>query len=410
MSSMLSRQIMMRYLRGKRGANAVPLLSRISMIAIAVSACAMVILFSVFNGLGLVIKDRYKAFYPDIRMVAAKGKFFSLEEQQMQRLKNVTGISQLSTTIEDNVLMNNEGQDNQVISIKGVDNAFFEVNDFRPYIVAGEKSLNMQGEPGAIVGGLIMEQMGMEVGQGMNTITVHYPNVKNTNPSLNPTSAFTSLYLKPAGEFKVMDEFDQRYIIAPLPLVQQLIQTEGKYSTIEIKLKEGANPDKVKAEIQKITGNTYKVETRYEQNRTLYMVINTEKWAMYAILVLVLVIASFNMIGALSLLVIEKQKDIAILKAMGAAQPTIRNIFIGEGLLWSLAGGLSGIVVGLLLCLGQQQFEWIKMSGFIIDAYPVDIVFTDVLLVIATIVVVGILAAWYPSQKALKTEMSGLKS
>lgn len=410
MSRILSWQIMVRYLVGKRAANAVPLLSRISMVAIAVSACAMMILFSVFNGLGSLIKDRYKAFYADVRVVPERGKFFSLTDEQLQKIKSVQGVEILTTSIEDNVLINNEGQDNQVVTIKGVNKDFFKVNSIEPFVTDGKASANASGEPEAIVGGLIMDRMGMAVGEGMNTITLHYPNVHNTNPSLDPTSAFTTLKLKPAGTFEVMDEFDSKYILAPLVLVQELLQAGTNYSAVEIKLKDGADADDIKSEIQKITGSAYRVETRYEQNRTMYMIISAEKWAMYAILLLVLLIASFNMVGALSLLVIEKQKDIAILKAMGAQQPSIKSIFIGEGILWTGTGGIIGIIVGLLLCFGQQQFGWIKMYGFIVDAYPVDIVFTDVILIIITIMAVGVLAAWYPARRAVKTEMAGLKS
>jgi lipoprotein-releasing system permease protein len=410
MSGNLTWQIMIRYLRGKRTANAVPLLSRISMTAIAVAACAMIILLSVFNGLGLLIKDLYTAFYPDVRIVAKKGKFFALDEQQLQQIKRVNGIGLLTATIEDNVLMNNEGRDNQVITVKGIDKDFFTVNELKPYIVKGTPALYAQGQPGAIVGSVIMAQMGMVLDQGMNSITLYYPNAENTNPGLDAGSAFNSLLLRPTGMFAVMGEYDSKYILAPFPLVQELLQAGNEYSAIEIKLTAGANPDEVKKQVQQITGAGYSVETRYEQNRTVYTIINTEKWAMYAILVLVLIIASFNMIGALSLLVLEKQKDIAILKAMGADKRTIRNIFIGEGILWALTGGIIGIIPGLLICWGQSRFQWIKMSGFIIDAYPVHIIFTDVLLIMSTTILVGLLAALYPASRAVKVETGGLRS
>lgn len=402
-------QIILRYFRGKGTANAVPLLSRISMVAIAVASCAMIILLSVFNGLGGLIKDLYKAFYPDVRIVAERGKFFSLSAEQMKNIKQIKGIYLIAPTIEDNVLMNNEGQDNRVITVKGVNKDFFAVNDLNPYI-KGRKTLSTGGEPVAIVGELIMNQMGMAINQGINSITLHYPNVNNTNPAADPASAFSSLHLKPEGTFKVMDEFDDKYIIAPLQLAQDLLQAPGQYSALEIKLAAGRDADEIKEQIKKITGSAYRVETRYEQNRTLYMVMRTEKWAMYAILVLVLIIASFNMIGALSLLVIEKGKDVAILKAMGAENNAIKSIFLGEGILWTFVGGIAGLVPGLLLCLGQTHFGWIKMEGFIVDAYPVRIILTDILLIICTIILVGFIASWYPSRKAIKTEMPGLKS
>jgi lipoprotein-releasing system permease protein len=403
-------QIMWRYLRGKRKANAVPLLSRISMIAIGVASCAMIVLLSVFNGLGGVIKDTYNAFYPDVRIVPQKGKFFSLSEQQLQNIKQTKGIQLITPTIEDNVLMNNEGNDNQVITIKGVADDFFKVNDLAPYITEGSKTLSGAGEPQAIMGNAIMEQMGMKLDQGSNIITLYYPNVSNTNPAANPMSAFNSMVLIPSGVFKGMDEFDGKYIIASLPLAQELLQAEGKYSAIEINIQEGADAEEIKEVLQKITGAAYRVETRYEQNRTVYSIILLEKWAMYAILVLVLIIASFNMIGALSLLALEKEKDIAILKAMGADNSTIKSIFIGEGILWSMIGGMTGLIFGLIICLLQMQFGFVKMSGMVIDAYPVAFEFTDFILVVFTIFLAGLLASWRPSQKATRQGMPGLKT
>jgi lipoprotein-releasing system permease protein len=163
--------------------------------------------------------------------------------------------------------------------------------------------------------------------------------------------------------------------------------------------------------LQKITGVAYKVETRYEQNKTLYMVMRVEKWIVGGILLLVLIIASFNMVGALSMLVLAKQKDVAILKAMGAGRNTIRGIFLAEGVLWALTGGLIGLLLGTILCVCQQQFHWVKIGGaFVVDAYPVHFQFLDFMVVIATIILVGLLAAWYPAMKASRTEIIDLKS
>ena len=167
----------------------------------------------------------------------------------------------------------------------------------------------------------------------------------------------------------------------------------------------------LKKTLQQILGDSYIVATRFEQNKTLYMVMKTEKWAVYAILLLVLIIASFNMVGALTLLVLEKKKDIAILKAMGATQSSIRKIFITEGILWAIIGGVIGLILGLGLCYGQQYFQWIKLQGaFIIEAYPVAMHFTDIVLIFTTIVIIGLLAALYPAMRATKVEDPSLKA
>lgn len=410
MNRTLSWQLAKRYFRGKRAANAVPVLSRISMVAIAVGSGALIILFSVFNGFEFLVKDLYKAFYPEIKISAAKGKFFSLPEDKWKAVKQVDGVQQMAGTIEDNVLANSE--DEQIVAtLKGIDNNYFKVSDVKQYIIEGRDSVSNYPSATAILGMRLANQMGADVNNAFSYVMLYYPNTSMSNPSLDPASAFQSLKLKPDGQFRIQDDFDSKYILAPLSLVQTLFREEGKLSSVELKLKHGFAADDVKEKIASLLGPAYRVETRYEQNKTLYMVMRTEKWAVYAILSLVLLIASFNMIGALSLLVLEKRKDIAILKIMGAEPATIRRIFILEGLLWSLTGGGIGMVLGFLICLGQQYFHWVKLQGsFIIEAYPVKMQWQDFALVIFTIMLVGLLAAWGPAFRATKTEDPSLKS
>lgn len=399
-----------RYLKGKRSANAAPLLSRISMAAIAVGSGAMIILFSVFNGFEYLVKDLYKSFYPEIKITAARGKFFSIPPATFNAVQHTAGVRGVSSVIEDNVLANSD-EEQIVATLKGVDSNYFKVNDIKQYIIAGSDSISAYPTATAIFGARLANQVGAEVNNVFSTVTFYYPNTRLTSPTLDPSSAFQSVSLKPDGEFRIQDDFDSKYVLAADALAQDLFQEQGKYSSIEIALDNGASPNDVKKQLQRIVGNGYKVETRYEQNKTLYMVMSTEKWAVYAILLLVLIIASFNMVGALSMLVLEKQKDMAILKAMGAPASSIRSIFLFEGVLWALTGGGMGIVLGTLICLGQQQFKWVKLGGgFIIDAYPVRMQWPDFVLVLITIVVVGLLAAVYPAIKSTRTESVGLRT
>lgn len=403
-------QLAWRYLRGKRAGNVVPVLSRISMVAIAVGSCAMIVLFSVFNGFEDLIKDLYKAFYPEIKVSPVQGKFFSASDQQLQALRGITGIKAVTTVLEDNVLLNNDAEQ-MVATLKGIDENYFKVNTIKPYIYDGADTVSINPEPTALMGLYIADQMGVSVNSPFVKLTVYYPNTTVSNLSLNPTEAFQSLVLRPAGVFRVQDEFDRKYILAPLPLVQQLFLQQGKYSSVEVSLLPGADPEDVQTQVSKLFGKDYHVESRYEQNRTMYLVMQTEKWAVYAILLLVLLIASVNMVGALTLLVLEKNKDLAILKAMGSQPRAIRSIFITEGVLWSLIGGMIGLLVGVGLCLGQQHYQWIKLQGtFIIDAYPVALHLPDVLVVLATVLMVGLLAALYPAIRATRVEDPTLKS
>ncbi len=403
-------QLAFRYLRGKRSANAVPILSRISMLAIAVSSGAMIVIFSVFNGLESLAKDMYKAFYPDLRISAAKGKFFETDSAHLNAVKHLTGVKNVALVIEDNVLANDiDNTQMKVLTLKGIDNNYFDVNDTRQYITQGADSVSAIHHT-AIAGFRVINGLGLDIHFIDSKIVLYYLNPTVTNPEADPTSAYQELLLHPDGVFKVQDDFDDKYVLAPLPLVQGLFHEEGKYSSVEISTEPGST-ENVKEKLQQLFGNTYKVETRYEQNSTLYSVMAGEKWGVYFILVLVLLIASFNMVGALSMLVIEKQKDIAILKAMGANPQDIRAIFLLEGVLWALIGGVSGIILGYGICAMQQKFSIVKLQGdFAVSAYPVEMHAADLLLVMATIFVVGVMASWYPASRATKTIDPSLKS
>lgn len=412
MSLTLIKQLSWRYLRGKRAGNAVPVLSRISMFAIAVGTAAMLILFSVFNGFEGIVKEMYKAFYPDVRITAAKGKFFSLDDATLTKIKTTDGVRLVSHVLEDQVLLRSE-TDQRVATLKGVDKTYFEVNKVAPYVLEGECDVSVVPEQTAVAGSRLMTELGLDVYNVFSSMIAYYPNAKASAGafSFSPQAAFSSLKLRPEGVFTIQDEFDGKYVLADISLVEQLLNEKGKNSSIELSLQPDASADDVQQYLQASLGSDYKVETRYQQNRTLYLVMKAEKWAVYGILVLVLLIAAFNMVGALSLLVLEKQKDISIMKAMGANRLHVSSIFVSEGVLWSLIGGGVGLLIGGLICLGQQQFGWIKLGGsFIIDAYPVALQWQDFLLIIVTIIIIGILAAWFPAVRAARVQMVNLRA
>lgn len=422
MANNMAWQIALRYLRGKRSANVVPILSRISMGAIAVGSCAMIILLSVFNGFDFLVRDLYKAFYPDIKITAARGKFFTPTNRVYTAIKDAGEVVEYSNVMEDNVLLRSD-EDQCVATIKGVDNHFFSVNDIRPYIKDGSDSIVTFVQPqqltvadtdislpkaNTIMGSELMSQLGLDPENPFSMVMVYY---LSGTEATNTISSYRALKLRADGAFRIQDDFDSKYMLTALPAVQELFDAEGRLSSIELKLQNGADAEQVKKVLADRLGTAFNIETRYEQNKTLYMVMSTEKWAMFAILVLVLLIASLNMIGALSLLVMEKQKDMAILKAMGAEPELVRNIFIAEGVLWSLMGGAIGLISGTLMCLGQQYFHFIELPGaFIIDAFPVHIKLADYPAIIATVICVGILAAWFPAKRAMRAEATGLRS
>lgn len=407
MNNYLVAKLALRYLRGKGTANAVPILSRISMVAIAVSGCAMIILFSVFNGFEGLVDGLYKAFYPDIKITATKGKFFSPDAQMLQKITRLDALMQHTLVLEDNVLINTEEGDYLPVSIKGVDKSYFVINDVKPYIKKGNDSLIEAPVPTLIIGQHIAANLGIDVDNVFARIMVFYPNTKVDVGNLSPTDAFQSMLFKPDGVFMVQEEFDSKYILAPIAKVQELLGQANAISSIELKLKPNYSLEKAKKELQQNLGTTYTVDTRYEQNKAVYMVMRSEKWAGYAILLFVLLIASFNMVSALSLLVLEKQKDMGILRTMGILPSQLSRVVLIEGVLWSLVGGSVGLLLGLLLCWVQTQYKLIKIQGaFIIDAYPVAVQWMDVLVVLLTVSAVGFAAAIYPARRVARQKLN----
>lgn len=408
-------QLALRYFKGKGTANAVPLLSRISMVAVAIVSAAMIVLLSVFNGFDRMARNQYKAFYPDIRISAARGKFFDAGSVNIESIKKMAGVTAVAPVLEDNALAGEENELDEaagrqkVVVVKGIENNYFEVNDVGKYMQEGEAKVSAGKPHTAVLGFHIANALGVDVNNVFSYMQLYYINPAVKNPEADPANAFNSLRLHPSGYFITEDEFDDKYMLAPLALVQELFNAEGKLSSVEIKAKPEA-VNSLRTSLQQQLGSAYKVETRYELNRMVYLMLSIEKWVMFVILMFVLFIASFNMVGALTMLVIEKKKDMAILRTMGAQPSLIRAVFLTEGVLWSGMGGLCGLVLGATICIVQQRFGIVQVGeGMLIDAYPVLLAVPDILMVLATTLVVGLAAAWYPARKAVATAAHNLK-
>lgn len=405
MRGSLNFHIAFRYFRGLRSANLVPILSRISMVAIGISSGAMIVLFSIMNGFEFLIQDLYKAFYPPIRISATEGKFFQLPSEKMHALKQIEGVEQWSCVLEDQVLLTHFDEQ-KIATVKGVDNQYFLVNPLEDYLIDGTTEIRGGEEPTAVLGLQLANELGLDLHHIYAYFDLHYPNAEAAG-RFSMQHALRSHRFRPVGMFQVQDEFDGQIILADLQTVQHLFGQPHAYSSIELKVAPGHSPQSVQKEIRGILDSGYKVETLYEQNQSLFMVMKMEKWAIYGILVLVMLIASFNMVGGLTMLALEKQKDMAILRVMGATPAMIRRLFYIEGLLWALVGGAGGLLLGWLVCLGQMHFGWIQLSGsFIIHAYPIRLVFADFLLILFTVAGVGLLAAAYPAARASKLPVS----
>ncbi len=369
------------------------------MTAIAVGSAALIIVLSVFNGFEDLVKGLYADFYADMRMVPAQGKTFHLSAAQIQQIKNTKGVAVISFVAEEKAVLNSAFQ--TIVSVKGVDENYTSVNKINTpqHIPRGKFELGNINEPKLVVGAGIENAAGVDVEKGIYPATLYLPNRQAAKLiSDDGLNAFT---VKPSGTFTVQQDFDIKYVFTNLAFVKYMLSmAEDEYSAVEMKI--NGDPNTVKKILQSQMGTAFLVETRYEQNRTLYAVMQVEKWVIYGILSLILVVAAFNMIGALTMLVLEKQKDIAVLKAMGASEQLVQRIFLSEGILLAGLGGGCGILLATLICWLQIKFKLIKLGGntFIIDYYPVKLIAVDFLLVIITVAVIAVLAAWIPSRKA----------
>ncbi|BFG71602.1 FtsX-like permease family protein [Sediminibacterium sp. KACHI17] len=392
-----------RYFRSKKSTNAINVIAWISVTAITVGCAALIIILSVFNGFEELVKGLYTDFYTDIRISPAKGKTILLNHQLQQQIKSTPGVAVFSLVAEEKALLVN-GPYQSIVLVKGVDEQYVTTNKITEHIKRGKFSLGTLEDPSIVLGYGIENAIGADVERGVYPLTLYTPNRKANFNSLDGLSVNN---IRASGTFQVQQEFDNKYAFTNLAFFRYMLNMEAdEYSAAEIKVRGDA--DQVKEQLQATLGDKYIVQTRYEQNKSLYAVMQMEKWVIYAILSLILIVAAFNMIGALTMLVLEKQKDIAVLQAMGASQKRIQAIFLSEGLLLAGFGAALGMLLATLICWLQIKFELIKLAGdtFIVKAYPVKLIATDYLLVLGTVTIIGFLAAWIPSRKASRQELA----
>lgn len=396
-----------RYLFSRKSTRVVNVISMITAFAMAVGASALIIVMSTFNGFEDLVKSLYKVFYTDLVILPAEGKFFEVDEDILKSLDQTTEVLNYTLVIEENVLA--QFADKQaIVTIKGVDDNYFNVvNDLQHYMYSGSMEFNYNQVPAAIIGAGIAYNLGVNTSMPNNYLTLHMP--RSDRSAFNDlANAFRSDNIYAGGVFAVQQDFDNKYIITSIDFAQALMNLSGKVSAIELKTNDKVHPRKLKTDLQNLIGDQYTIKTRHEQNETLYKVMQTEKWAVFAILSFIVLIAAFNIIGSLSMLVIDKKQDIATLRSLGANKQLIRNIFLIEGLLISLLGAFSGLILGTFVCWIQIRFGLIKMPGasFMIDAYPVKIMWEDLALIITIIVSISLLMAWLPAHRAVQQSNS----
>jgi lipoprotein-releasing system permease protein len=390
-----------RYFKAKKTTNAINVIAWISITAIVIGTAALILVLSVFNGFEDLVKSLYSSFYPDLKISPVSGKQITLTQEQLNKLRSVKGVRSVSLIAEEKALLQN-GEYQSIIYLKGVDENYTSVTTVADHIIKGSFNTGGTENPRLVLGAGIENAVGVQTDRNLSPLIVYLPKKTEVNLS-NPLQSISADTINTAGTFVIQQDFDNKYAITNLGFVKQMLgMPADAFSAAEISIKQDADEKEVKQLMMNMLKANYRVETRYEQNKSLYSIMQVEKWVIYAVLSLILVVAAFNMVGALTMLVHEKKQDNSVLHALGGSQTFIQRIFLSEGLLLATIGGGAGMLIALILALVQINFKIIPLQGgsFLIDYFPVKLSLPDFLLVGFTVLTIALLASWIPARKA----------
>ncbi|MCY1721875.1 FtsX-like permease family protein [Prolixibacteraceae bacterium Z1-6] len=386
-----------RYLISRKKQNIINIISGISMAGVIVGTMAIIIVVSVLNGFTDLIGMFYSDFDPDLKISATEGKMFDPETIDVDKIKAVPGVVSYAEVVEE-VAMLKYGRQQYPATIKGVPANYPDYTNIDKLLIEGEYYLEKDGINYAVLGRGVANYLGAGV-SFLDPVHIYVPK-KGKQISSNPARSFNTDYLFPSAVFAVLEDIDAQYILVSDKFASELFESGNKISAIELDLDNDANSKQIQKTIQSILGESFHVKNKEQQHDLVFKTMKSEKWAVYFILVFILVLASGNMIGNLTMLYIDKKEDISILRSMGLTTKKINRVFLYEGWLISFVGGLIGTILGVFVCWLQITFELIKLPGatnsFIISAYPVQIIFTDILLAFLAVLIIGFAASWYP--------------
>lgn len=400
----LSFFIAKRYLISKKSNNAINVISWISIVAIAVTTAALVIILSAMNGLTSVVADLYHAIEPDLKITAVDSKYMTNKKELTEKIKSIQGIKGISFSIEENALMKLDDKQ-AIVTIKGVDNEFKNLTQFDTVVIEGTYRFSHNNQYYGVFGRGIASNLDINVNDFISPISIYAP-VRGTVESINPEDAFNKISISPAGIFSLHDDFDYKYVLIDLKAAQSLFDCPDSFSIIEISVNDKTELKTIQEKLQEKLGPQYQIKNRFQLNDVLFKTLETEKLWTFLILAFILVIATFNIIGALTMLIIEKKKDIKTLYNLGADQKFIRNIFMQEGFLITAVGALSGLIIGLIICLLQQRFHLVEFDKeSIVPYYIIELQIKDFIWILGVVMVIGFLAALYPVRVFTKNDL-----
>ena len=399
----LSFYIAKRYLFSKKSHNAINVISGVSVCGVALATLALVCTLSVFNGFQDLVATFFTAFDPELKITATSGKVFDNQDVRIQKLRDFSEIAVFSESLEDNAMVQYNGKQAMVV-IKGVEDNFSQLTAIDSILYGrGKMVLYDEIVDYAIPGVELTSILGTGI-RFLDPLEVYAPKRGTQINVANPSSSFNVSYLHSSGLVFAVNQqkYDASYIITSLKFARDLFQYDTEVSSIELKLKEGVDTDAFAHKNSGILGNDFVVQNRYEQQADTFRIMQVEKLISYVFLTFILLVACFNVIGSLSMLIIEKKNDVVTLRGLGADDQLISRIFLFEGCLISFLGALVGVVLGLTLCLVQQEFGILTLGSgagagaFVVDAYPVSVHWQDVVLILVTVLVIGFFSVLYP--------------
>lgn len=392
-----SLRIARRYLFSKKSHNTINIISGISATGVAIGTIALIVVLSVLNGFESLVANMFSSFDPDLKITAVQGKTFDINTNEFEQLKKMKSVAVFTEVVQENALL--RFKDKQMpATVKGVSSNFAQLTQIDSIIYDGAFILNDGAFERAVPGIGVARMLGLGA-HFIDPLYIYVPkrtakiNLLRPDKSINEAGTFVS------GIFSVQQLiYDDQVVLVSLELARELFEYDSTtVSSLELKIAADADFRKTQQQIQTLLGNKYNVKDRYQQQESFFSIMKIEKWITFLILSFILLIASFNIIGSLSMLIIDKKNDIETLRNIGANNRLIKQIFLFEGWMISATGAIIGIIIGVGITLAQQYFGLLKLgSGYVVDAYPVVLQFTDAVLVFVTVVVMGWLAAWYP--------------
>lgn len=395
-------KIAWRYLFAKKQFNAIHVITAISSIAVGVVTAAMICVLSVMNGFGTLVEDMFSQFDPDMRITATTGKSFSITQEQKDRLTALPSIDLISETISETALI--EFNDKQTpIQIMGVDSAFAKITQIENIITDGSYEVYDGAFDRAVLGQILAWKIGIGA-RFVQSIQIYAPKREGKVNMLRPDMNFNRETCFISGIFSVnQQKYDENLMLVDIGLTRRLLEySDNEITALEVSIADGYNTSKAKREIQEVLGEGYTLQDRYEQQEDFFRILRVEKLLTTLLLVFILLIATFNGIGCLSMLIIDKQKDIQTLSHLGASDNMICKVFLLEGWLVNTIGALGGFVVGLGICLLQEHFGLLKLGNgeeYVISSYPVAVQGWDIVVVALMVLLLGALAAWIPAKR-----------